>query len=97
MKKLFLALIISGMMFTNALATEGTVKEIKVYSSGDAFITFTKSSDGLDTNSLRILGDAESVKKILSLALTAKSTGSTVDWAGQQIGGVWGWTSLTIK
>ncbi len=91
MKKLLLAVAVAGLVSVSAMATEGTISRVIVSSNGEVKVVLEKTDGGSITKLIGGTVDAE--KAMLALALTAKSTGDTVD--GYNDGTTW--TKIIIK
>ena len=95
MKKLLIALAIC-FISTNVMALEGTIDSMLSNNTGVTKVRLANTAGGL-TGTIPIIGTAEAQKAMIALALTAKSTGATVDlWYGT-VDGSTGWYSVTIK
>ena len=77
MNKMLLATLVAGLMSVSAMAVEGTIGKVTVKSDGTIKIVLAKTAGG---NIAKVLGGtADSDKAMLAVALTAKSSGATVD------------------
>lgn len=96
MKKILLAVSIVSMISTSLMATDGTIVSILSKFDGTVSVGIINDADGLTINK-PIVGTPESVKSMLAIALTAKSTNSPVTvYSGTVTEGT-GWKSITIK
>ena len=91
MKKILIAVVAAGLMVTGAMAVEGTITKIETKSDGSVKVILEKTAGG---NTGKVLdGTPEANKAMLAVALTAKSTGATVDAYNDGTK----WTNITIK
>lgn len=91
MKKLILAISIAFLLSIGvANAETGTVSSVGILADGNVQVVI---DDGTLKYANLVGADAEAVKKMLAVALTAKTTGATVN-----VGfGAGGWNRITMQ
>ena len=92
MKKVLVAAIAASLMSVTAMATEGTISAVIVKSDGSVKVTLAKAAGGSTTKAVNG-ATADANKAMLATALTAKSSGATVDAFND--GTIW--TNITLK
>jgi hypothetical protein len=91
MKKMLFALLACGLLSSSLFAWyEGTVGQVKVTSSA---VSLTLDREGASSIRRDFSGDAETIKRFIAIALTAKASDATVrvDYVGGKF------TTITIK
>ncbi len=91
MKKMLLAIFAAGLMSSSLIAAVGTVDLVQVLSDGTVKIRILKEDSTL-TAITPCVGTVEANKAMLAIALTAKTSGSTV----KTIYGNSGWESIML-
>lgn len=89
MKKLFMSIIVIGVISTNAIAIEGKVEWVLVKADGTITVkvsTFPK----------QLVGTAEAIKAMYAAALTAKNSGATVSVGAGDYDSKRGWNLFQV-
>lgn len=95
MKKLLLSIVAVGLMSTSLMAIEGKVNYIKVKNDGSITVEILKADTTVKENLL--VGTADAVKAMLAMALTAKTTDSTVTVYSGTVDEGTGWKTLILN
>ncbi|PHS35766.1 MAG: hypothetical protein COB07_12920 [Sulfurovum sp.] len=98
MKKIFVATIVASLMSMSAVAgTLATVKSVNQYASGGTSLTFINEGSTSETAQITLVGAENAIKSMIAIALTAKTSGATVEYNVVQYQGAWGLGQLFLK
>ncbi len=78
MKRLLLAVVVVGLMSTGAMALDGTISKVIVKSDGVVKVVLEKTSGGPFARTIAC-DTMDADKAMLAVALTAQSTGATIE------------------